>query len=161
MKQASMTKHAGGFSLIEVLVALVILSVGMLGILTLQVKGLQFTQNAMTNTQAVNIASDMVDRIRANPAASSAYAIPYGPTSAAPLTNCADADGVFVTAVCTPPAMAAHDIWQWKSQLQNASSLPDADGRITVNATTTPPTYTIEVKWVERGEEQQHVVKFQ
>lgn len=63
-------RHAqDGMTLIEVLVALLILAVGLLGAATVQIKALQFTDSARMSTQASFIAYDMLDRIRANAAA--------------------------------------------------------------------------------------------
>ena len=64
---------AAGFTIVEVLVALVVLSVGMLGIAGLYVITLQSGGTAIYRTQAVNLASDMADRIRANRNAGVAY----------------------------------------------------------------------------------------
>ena len=145
-----------GFSLLEVLVALVILSVGMLGVLTLQVKGLQFSQSAMTNTHAVNAAGDMADRIRANPGvAASDYNSSFSDGGTMPATLCADIKGTSVNVGCSPTNMGSFDIWQWKDQLKNSSNLPNGEGAIAVtqNAApaTLPFTYTITVRWTERG----------
>lgn len=63
-----------GFTLIEVLVALVVMSVGMLGIAALYLEGLRAGRTALYRTTAVNLAADMADRIRANPNAGLAYA---------------------------------------------------------------------------------------
>jgi len=58
-----------GMTLIEVLVALLILAVGLLGAVAVQVKALQYTDSSRMSTQASFIAYDMLDRIRANAAA--------------------------------------------------------------------------------------------
>ena len=58
--------HSSGFSIVEALVALVVLSVGMLGIAALYVESLRAGRTAVYRTQAVNLAADMADRIRAN-----------------------------------------------------------------------------------------------
>lgn len=63
--------HAGahaqdGMTLIEVLVALVIFAVGLLGAAAIQIKALKYTDSALMSTQASFIAYDMLDRIRAN-----------------------------------------------------------------------------------------------
>ncbi|MGE8069079.1 type IV pilus modification protein PilV [Pseudomonas sp. NPDC089569] len=58
-----------GMSLIEVLVALVVLGVGMLGAAALQLSALKYTDSARMTSQASFIAYDMMDRIRANAAA--------------------------------------------------------------------------------------------
>lgn len=59
--------HQTGVSLIEVLVSLVILSVGLLGAAALQMNALKFTGSSTLSSQASFIAYDMMDRIRANP----------------------------------------------------------------------------------------------
>ena len=65
----------GGFSLIEVLVALVVLSIGMIGIAAMQVEGLRFGQQAVIGTRAVGLAADIADRIRANPDARARWVV--------------------------------------------------------------------------------------
>ena len=55
-----------GFGLVESLVALVVISVGMIGIAALYGQGLRASTTALARTRAVNLASDMADRIRAN-----------------------------------------------------------------------------------------------
>ncbi|VVP19307.1 MULTISPECIES: type IV pilus modification protein PilV [Pseudomonas] len=63
-------KHAqDGMTLIEVLVALLILSVGLLGAAAFQLNALKYTDSARMTSQASFIAYDMMDRIRANSAA--------------------------------------------------------------------------------------------
>ncbi len=59
-------RSAGGFSLIEVLIALVVLGFGLLGYALLQTMTLRFTQSANHRTQAVNLAYDLLDQMRAN-----------------------------------------------------------------------------------------------
>ncbi|MNX56844.1 hypothetical protein D3C86_876480 [compost metagenome] len=64
------SKHAqDGMTLIEVLVALLILSVGLLGAAAFQLNALKYTDSARMTSQASFIAYDMMDRIRANSAA--------------------------------------------------------------------------------------------
>ena len=55
-----------GFSLVEAMVALMVLSIGMLGIAGLYVESLRAGRTAIYRTQAINLASDMAERIRAN-----------------------------------------------------------------------------------------------
>ena len=71
-------KRMSGFSIVEVLVALVVLAVGMLGIAALYVESLRAGRTAVYRTQAVNLASDMADRIRANRTAGDAYELEAG-----------------------------------------------------------------------------------
>ena len=70
----SANKPQQGFSLVEVLIALVIMSVGMLGIATLFVQGMQAGRTSMFRHNAVILVGDVADRIRANPTAGAAYA---------------------------------------------------------------------------------------
>ncbi len=73
-------RHArqGGFSLVEVLIALIILSVGMLGIAVLYVQSMQAGRTSMFRHHAITLAGDVADRIRANPLAGAAYAAAAG-----------------------------------------------------------------------------------
>ena len=131
-----------GFSLVEVMVALVVLSVGMLGIAGLYVTSLRSGGGAIYRMQAVNLASDLADRIRANPGANVAY------MGAAANNNCYGAGA----ALCLPPAMAANDLLVWNTQLANI--LPNGLG--VVNAVVVPGSanlyaYTITITWNEPG----------
>jgi len=69
-----------GMTLIEILVAIVVLSIGLLGLAGLQVKGLQVNQGSTYRWQAAMLAEDMADRIRADAAGAAAgsYALAFG-----------------------------------------------------------------------------------
>jgi type IV pilus assembly protein PilV len=127
-----------GFSLIEAMVSLVVVSVGMIGIAALYGQGLSAGRTALYRTQAVNLAADMADRIRVNRMGGANYAGP------AANNNCDPGGGVN----CTPPQMAAHDLWVWTAQV--AQQLPNGVGLVQFLGTT-PPTYTIQVTWQETG----------
>jgi len=136
------TKTSRGFSLVEVLIALIVMSVGMLGIAGLYVQSMQAGRTSMLRHHAVNLASDIADRIRANPLAGAAYIASTGADN-----NCV-AQGVD----CSIAQMAAQDILLW--QQQAAEFLPAmADGSqqviVAYDAGVTPPTYTITVRWDE------------
>ena len=62
-----MSSRNSGFSLVEVLVAIVLLSIGLLGLAKLQFWGVRHTGSAYFRTQATQIASEMAERLRANP----------------------------------------------------------------------------------------------
>ena len=66
---------AAGFTLVEVLIALIIMSVGMLGIAGLYVHSMQAGRTSMFRHHAVTLAGDVADRIRANPRAGAVYAL--------------------------------------------------------------------------------------
>ena len=67
-------KRMQGFTLLEMLIALIIMSVGMLGIAGLYVHSMQAGRTSMFAHHAVTLAGDIADRIRANPTAAAAYA---------------------------------------------------------------------------------------
>jgi len=127
-----------GFSLIEALVSLIVISVGMMGIAALYGQGLRASGTALYRTQAVSLAADMADRIRSNRAATVAY------EGAAADHNCDAGDNTD----CAPADMASHDLWLWQTQV--GAQLPAGTGTVSVD-TTTPPTYRIVVSWQEVG----------
>ncbi|MEX1198079.1 MAG: type IV pilus modification protein PilV [Pseudohongiellaceae bacterium] len=118
-------RQQAGASLIEVLVALLILSIGLLGMVGLQTTSLRNTQNAYLRTQAMVFAEDMVERMRANPQGvdSGGYMAASGTLTAACLT----------TSGCSGNAMALHDVADWQADL--AIALPSGSGRICTDST--------------------------
>ena len=138
-KQAPNFRSHSGFSLVEVLIALVVTSVGMLGIAGLYVESLQAGRTSSFRVNAVALASDVADRIRANPTAGSDYQLVGGNN------NC-----VLGNVDCTPTQMAANDIDLWQTQADD--TLPNGTVVITFDDTVEPSTYTIDVSWDEAGE---------
>lgn len=139
-----------GVSLVESLVALVVLSVGMLGIAALYVESLRSGRTALMRSQAVILATDMADRIRANRGAGVAYAKGVDSTGT---ENAACISG---GAGCTPAAMAAHDIARWHravdGRADTPTSLPGGRGAIEVTAGVPLSTYRITVTWSESNQ---------
>ena len=107
--------HNSGFSIVEALAALVVLSVGMLGIAALYVESLRAGRTAVCRTQAVNLAADMADRIRANRAVPDGWLLAAG---AAPATHNCVGGGV----TCTPEDLAEDDQASWLDAIR--SQLP-------------------------------------
>ena len=129
-----------GFSLVEVLIALIIMSVGMLGIASLFVQSMQAGRTSMFRHHAVTLAGDVADRIRANPRAGIAY------------TGLGGDNGCVATGNdCNEAAMAANDIFLWDQQVTD--SLPNGGVTIAFDDTVIPPLYTIVVDWDEPGED--------
>jgi type IV pilus assembly protein PilV len=128
-----------GFTLVETMVALVVLAVGMLGIAGLYVTTLKSGGSAIYRMQAVNLAADLADRIRANRGANVAYA------GAGANNNCYGAASVD----CSPALMAANDLFVWQQQI--VAILPSGVGTVVVPAGTVPFTYTITISWTESG----------
>jgi type IV pilus assembly protein PilV len=138
--QTRALSHEFGFSLIEALVALVVLSVGMIGIAALHGQSLGAARTAQYRSIAIVLASDMADRIRLNRTAQGAYA------GAAADNNC-DAGG---GATCMPAALAADDLFIWNQDV--LQRLPGGAWQVLFNGGTTPPTYTINLSWNEVGQ---------
>ena len=131
-----------GFSLVEVLIALIIMSVGMLGIAGLYVQSMQAGRTSMLRHHAVTLAGDIADRIRANPLAGAAYAAAQG----------ADSGCDRVDADCSINEMAAHDIFLWQAQaLDFLPPMGDGSQQVIVvyDAGTAPPSYQITIRWDE------------
>jgi type IV pilus assembly protein PilV len=132
-----------GFTLVEVLVALVVMAVGLLGIAALYVEGLRAGRTSVYRTAAVTLASDMAERIRANPAAGAAYA-GTGP----------GADNFCVNGVadCSAEALADDDWFRWLDDIEQR--LPaGASGRIAIEDLGTLVEYDITVSWPEPGQD--------
>ncbi len=68
------TRRNGGFTLVEAMVALIVLSVGLLGIAALYVETLRANRTSLHRTEAVNLATDIADRMRSNRLPADAYA---------------------------------------------------------------------------------------
>ncbi len=83
--------RAKGFTLIEVLIAIVILGVGLLGFALLQTMNVRFVQSANYRTQATNLTYELIDQMRANRVTASTYLGNYTATTEA--ANCVPATG--------------------------------------------------------------------
>jgi type IV pilus assembly protein PilV len=131
-----------GFTLVEVLVALVVLAGGLLGLAALQATSLRNTQSAYNRSQATQLAYQMADRMRANVAnagllATSAY---VGAVPGAAIANCTAAAG------CTPAQMAQNDLFEWNQDIDNALSA-NATGTIAAVPVGAPTGFTITINW--------------
>ena len=141
-------KKNTGFTLIEVLIAMVILAFGLLGLAGLQASGLKQNQDAHFRSQATTLAYDFADRVRTNSSQRGTYVA----NSAGNGTQTASC---LTTAGCTATQMADHDISVWKSQI--TSTIPSGTGAMTQIAgagTVCPPAsgcnddvFTITISW--------------
>ena len=146
-----------GFSLLEVLIALVVLSVGLLGLAALQAEGLRGSSTAQNRFQAIRLASDIAARIRANEDAidissvSGPYAYEIAKTTSAASGashGCADIGSGTKANACTPANMAAFDLFEWRRDL--AESLPNGTGSIDITVGNSIITAAVLVEWTER-----------
>lgn len=147
-------KSQRGISLVEALVALVVLSVGMLGIAGMFVESVRSSRTALLRTQAVNLVSDMADRIRANANARTAYdTSTYGdapakrgcaPTSEDDGNNCGIAE------------LAEDDLARWREAVDFALPVAASDDQRAVveyfaPEPNGPERYRVTVFWGEPG----------
>jgi type IV pilus assembly protein PilV len=141
-----------GFSLVEVLVALVVCSVGLLGLAKMESLALSSTGVASTRSIAALQAASLAAAMKSNggywasglaPAVTTvtlATAAPTNPdcTAAAPGT-------------CSPTQMAAYDLQQWAVALSEQQQLQGFFATITCSITGFPVTCTISLQWAENA----------
>lgn len=146
MTSKSLMHQQRGVTIVEGLVALVILSVGMLGIASLYVASLKTGRTALIRTQAVNLVNDMLDSMRANGLARTAYDT-TSLEEAPAVPDCEDG-------VCTPEQLAEADLANWLLAVQ--TTLPGGSGTVAVDprSPAAPDLYTVSVQWSEAGESQ-------
>ena len=130
-----------GFSMIEVLAALLILSIGLLGFASLQAANLNGGGQAWMRSQATVLAADMLERLRIN--ADEFESGTYDLAFATPLATPADCNA----SPCSVTQLALFDQNQWYEHL--AAQLPQGTGSIARDATTTPTEAVVTVRWFE------------
>ncbi len=141
-----------GFSLIEVLVALLVLSIGLLGLAMLQVTGMKFNSDAYFRTQATVLAYDIMDRMRANSkgAGNGDYHVPQNTNVNAKLStyeSCKASACNCDTATCaTTTNIATYDIGKWYEAQRRI--LPQSNNLSTIEKSGNQ--HTIILRWMER-----------
>lgn len=134
-----------GFSMIEVLVTMLLISLALLGTSGMQAYALKMNQGGQFRTQAVLLASDLAERMEANRSAAVAgnyvYTCPSPPVATS--TACGPTG-----AACVPSALATYDLLQWQATV--ASQLPQSTCSVVQSTTGNPSTYTISISWVDR-----------
>ncbi|HIG65418.1 MAG TPA: type IV pilus modification protein PilV [Methyloprofundus sp.] len=129
-----------GFTLIEVLIAVVVLAVGLLGLAGLQTTSLKHNQTAYFRSQATQMAYDMADRIRANHDEAK-----LGGASTYVVGNATAHAGCSTLVGCTATEMAENDLFEWIATLQAALPGVNAVGTVTYNAALS--LFSIQVQW--------------
>ena len=153
--------------MIEVLIAVFVLSIGMLGAARIDILSLRSNASSAQRSQAVNLAYDMVDRMRANPRAQTAVnGSAVGFNNAVDTTNAVTAannkcskTATYAAEDCTVAQMAAHDLSEWNASL--AALLPNGAGVTCIDSTPNDgavgavacdnigSTYAIKVWWTD------------
>ena len=142
----------GGFNLIEVLISVLVLLVGTLGVVGMQMLSLQANQGAYHRSQAVYIAAEILDAMRANPSGAAAYVNVYDAGGA---TIPAD-PGCQGSLGCTPAQAAAQDLHFWGRHFADVGELAGPTYRPSIpggRAEIRSPganEYEVEITWIER-----------
>ncbi len=139
-----------GFTLVEILIAVVVFSVGLLGLANLQIMSLKLSHDSLLRSTATVLAKDMAERIRANVlqaslGTASPYNNPAGSATANPNCLSKDASGGSIDGSCSQSEMAAHDFYEWNSHLQGRTAtawhpavkgkLPAGQGIVCIDST--------------------------
>jgi type IV pilus assembly protein PilV len=153
-----------GFTLFEVLVAVVVFSVGLIGLANLQGYSISSSYNAHLRTQATALAGSIVDRMRANreqAVAGNAYITGFETDPPSTSIDCSSG--------CTPEQMAQLDLLEWKCNLGryatenfcdglvSQATLPNGDGEI---KTITDGQIEVTVRWSDSLGDDHTVVLF-
>lgn len=124
-----------GFTLVEALVALVILSIGLLGVAKLVMSAMRADDSAYMRGQATQLAYELLDEMRSNRPG----AIDGSYTMASAASDCS-------TTACTTDVLAASDLFEWQGRL--AEALPTGMGTVTMGTDANNDTVaTITVSW--------------
>ncbi|MFC0133333.1 type IV pilus modification protein PilV [Massilia eurypsychrophila] len=116
-----------GFSLLEVMITMLIVSFGLLGIGGIIVISLKNNQGSYARGQATLMVNDMVDRMRANRGVAEAAPSPYN---------------LALTATPAGTTVAATDLAEWRAAL--AASIPSGTGAVLVNDASKKVTITVQ-----------------
>lgn len=146
MNNPSVPNQQNGFTIIEVLIAVLVISIGLLGMAGLQTTGIQQSHNSYLKTQASLLAYDMADRMRANLQGVNAGSYDAIDSMDDPVTSAPSC--VSGGTACSAADTATYDIYQWThkdAEGSIASLLPSGYGIIAENG----GVFTITVLWDE------------
>lgn len=155
-----------GFTLVEILITVIVLSIGLLGLAGLQISGLRANMSSEARSKATLLANDIIERMRANPLGVDAnqyagintdsLACDTDPSPFCSNTSSTAAEN------CTAAEMAAFDAWVWgcglpvpagaqRGGVQNF--LLNGTARVTCNPSPCVPgsAYTVTVSWSENS----------
>ncbi|MBI5925442.1 MAG: type IV pilus modification protein PilV [Aquabacterium sp.] len=118
-------RHQQGVSLIEVLVAILVIALGILTMLAMQINSTKLTKTSEVRAMGALLVSDLADRMRANRTGFEAGEYTFTETTSAPtITKTCTASN----SNCTPAEMAAQDKFDWLTNIRD--SLPTGTARI-------------------------------
>ena len=153
-------KFAGGFTLVEVMVTIVVVSIGLLGLAGLQINGLRANMGSEARSKATLMANDIIERMRANPLGLSNPTVPAEDNQYAdivtennvaaanvdcatlPVPFCSNKNGKIADTCTTAAQMAVFDAWVWACGMPVAANvvsggvvnqLPNGSGTVKCN----------------------------
>lgn len=143
--------NARGFSLIEAMIAMLVLSIGLLGVAGIQILSLRATLGAYARSQATLAAYDIVDRMRANlPAVADDH---YWLDPDNPPSN-PDIGGGCRSGACTPAQLAQTDLALWLESLDDHAGFDLTSGTARIRCSARPcapgSMVTVSVIWDEQ-----------
>jgi type IV pilus assembly protein PilV len=130
-----------GFTMLEILITLFLLTLWLLASAGVQSASLQFNKAAQFRTQAVYFATDLAERMQANKTGATAGSYAYSGSSTSTPPDC-------TTSTCSPDQLAAFDLAEWSARV--TAALPSGTVTVTPDAVGNPVTYTIFIQWVDR-----------
>ena len=133
-----------GATLIEVLIALLIFTVGLLGLAAMQLSSLQSTADSGQRSQSVWLMQDLIERMRANPDGTAAQYATAPNCAALPARMCADhynpsAAAKVNASECNAAQMAAFDTWEAQCSYAAIANFNTIDARFNSRDYITPP----------------------
>jgi type IV pilus assembly protein PilV len=136
-------RSENGFTLIEVLVSMIILSIGLLVLVAMQLTAMQNTQGGYLRAQASMVAYDIMDRMRANiPAVTNGD---YDLAIEAPAPDIPACTGALAN--CARVEMANFDLGQWRTMA--GIYLPAGNGSVTTVDNTGTTQVTVNLVWTD------------
>lgn len=132
-----------GFTLLEVMVAMVIFSIGLLGLAGIQATAMQNNNTAYTRTVAMQLAYNMADVLRASTDNAGYMVSTFNSittAAASPATSCVQSNGN-TAPNCTQANLASFEVFHWKKRIEE--ELPSGLGSISK----TGDVYTITIMW--------------
>jgi type IV pilus assembly protein PilV len=120
-------RRAAGFTLIEILVAMLVLAIGLLGIAAMQLRGLQYNHDAYLRSQISVLAYSMADRMRLNRAVAASYASVFTVPATEPTGCTQSAVGATNDLACW-----RHEVWEALPPGSSADIVAELDGEFTI-----------------------------
>lgn len=155
MKKDKIATHRNqkGVSLIEVLITVLLMSIGALGVAAMQLTGLKYNSGASVRTQATLLANDLMDRMRANRQLANDKST-FNTNNFEDNTSVLRPSKSCYEEICNSEEMALYDKWAWFEQV--STRLPGGKAFIDFDEVDGQRIYRVQIQWrkvaVETGE---------